>query len=95
MLTSRLNGKFQTRIPRSVCKALSLKEGDGLVYQIDCGRVVLRKAHQNDVGGDPFRSYKEWGSRADREAYAKLGEQNGARGRISSAATTKRRPGYR
>jgi antitoxin PrlF len=49
-----------------------LKEGDELVYQIDGERVILSKAQGKKAADDPFRTFIEWDSAADRKAYAKL-----------------------
>ena len=51
--------------------ALKLREGDELVYQIEPDRVILTKAGKG-AGDDPFRSFDEWDSEADRKAYGKL-----------------------
>lgn len=71
MITSKLTTKAQTTIPQPVRAALRLKEGDELVYEIDGDRVILTKA-----GGvpaeDPFATFSEWDSEADRKAYGRL-----------------------
>ncbi len=71
MITSRLTSKSQTTIPQPVRVALNLKDGDDLAYVIDGNRVILSKANpaKNE---DPFRSFEEWDSEADRRAYADL-----------------------
>ena len=71
MITSRLTTKAQTTIPQPVRSALHLEPGDELAYVIEDGRVILTKAHA-DVADDPFRSFEEWNSPADRKAYGKL-----------------------
>lgn len=72
MITSKLTSKAQTTIPQPVRAALGLGEGDELVYQIEDGRAVLTKARSRQGYGDPFRTFTEWGSGADRKAYARL-----------------------
>ena len=72
MITSKLTSKAQTTIPQAVRAALRLKEGDELVYQIEDDRVIVTKAHRAQDGDDPFRTFSEWNSEADRKAYAKL-----------------------
>jgi len=71
MIASKLTTKAQTTIPQPVRAALRLKEGDELVYEIDGDRVILTKA-----GGvpaeDPFATFSEWDSEADRKAYGRL-----------------------
>jgi antitoxin PrlF len=71
MITSKLTSKAQTTIPQPVRAALKLREGDELVYQIEPDRVILTKAGKS-VGDDPFRSFEEWDSEADRKSYGKL-----------------------
>lgn len=71
MITSRLTTKAQTTIPQPVRVALKLREGDELAYQIEGARVILTKA-QDVATDDPFRTFQEWDSEADRKAYGKL-----------------------
>ncbi|MFT4955543.1 MAG: antitoxin PrlF [Brevundimonas sp.] len=71
MITSRLTSKAQTTIPQAVRNALGLKEGDELAYEITDGRVTLIKARA-PVQDDPFATFDEWDSDADRRAYADL-----------------------
>jgi antitoxin PrlF len=71
MITSKLTTKSQTTIPRSVRTALGLEPGDEVAYQIEGDRVILRRANEESVE-DPFATFTEWDSEADREAYADL-----------------------
>jgi antitoxin PrlF len=71
MLTSKLTAKAQTTIPQPVRLALRLRAGDELIYTIDGDRAVLTKALRSATD-DPFRTFDEWNSEADRKAYAKL-----------------------
>lgn len=71
MITSRLTTKAQTTIPQPVRLALKLREGDELAYRIEGEAVILTKV-QGAVQDDPFRSFNEWDSEADRKAYGKL-----------------------
>ena len=71
MITSKLTSKAQTTIPQPVRAALRLHEGDELVYIIDGERVILTKADTARLD-DPFRTFEEWDSDADRRAYAHL-----------------------
>jgi antitoxin PrlF len=57
--------------PAPVRTALHLREGDALVYSIEGGRVSLTKADRGAVD-EPFPTFDEWASDADREAYASL-----------------------
>ena len=72
MITSKLTSKAQTTIPQPIRAALRLREGDELVYEIQGDRVVLSKAKQIRDGDDPFRTFSEWDSPADRKAYGSL-----------------------
>ncbi len=73
MITSKLTSKAQTTIPQPVRQALGLKEGDELIYEIDKDRVVLSKVRPALSGfEDPFATFVEWDSPADREGYADL-----------------------
>lgn len=72
MITSRLSTKAQTTIPQPIRAALKLKEGDELVYQIEGERVILSKASKKAEADDPFRTFGEWDSAADKKAYANL-----------------------
>jgi antitoxin PrlF len=70
MITSKLTSKAQTTIPQAVRTALRLKEGDELSYQIDGDRVILGKGVP--AKDDPFATFAEWDSDADRQAYGDL-----------------------
>ena len=71
MITSKLTSKAQTTIPQPVRAALKLREGDEIAYEIEAGRVILTRARK-DQRDDPFRTFEEWNSAADRKAYGKL-----------------------
>lgn len=71
MLTSKLTSKSQTTIPQPVRMALGLRPGDEIAYRIDDGQVILIKA-RTVRGDDPFKTFEEWDSEADRQAYADL-----------------------
>jgi antitoxin PrlF len=72
MITSKLTAKAQTTVPQPVRSALNLKPGDELLYQIRGRRVILAKARRVRGGDDPFKTFSEWDSEADRRAYAGL-----------------------
>ncbi|PZN94585.1 MAG: transcriptional regulator [Hyphomicrobiales bacterium] len=71
MIVSKLTSKAQTTIPQPVRKALRLKDGDEIAYVIERDRVVMTRANSAPVD-DPFATFDEWDSEADRKAYAKL-----------------------
>ncbi len=72
MITSRLTSKAQTTIPQPVRAALHLREGDEIAYAIEPGRVVLTRARPENRAEDPFKTFSEWDSPSDTEAYAGL-----------------------
>jgi antitoxin PrlF len=72
MITSKLTSKAQTTIPQPIRAALKLREGDELVYEIRGQQVVLTKARQDSPADDPFQTFSEWNSAADRKAYGDL-----------------------
>lgn len=75
MITSKLTAKAQTTIPQPVRVALGLRIGDEVIYQIDGDRVVLSRAKPVEataVMEDPFATFEEWNSEADRRGYADL-----------------------
>ena len=71
MITSKLTSKAQTTIPLPVRNALRLAGGDQIAYLIEGDRVVLTKASR-EVADDPFATFAEWSSEADRRGYAGL-----------------------
>jgi antitoxin PrlF len=71
VITSKLTSKAQTTVPQPVRAALNLEPGDALEYRIEVGRVILTK-HADASVDDPFRTFDEWHSQADAEAYADL-----------------------
>ena len=71
MIVSKLTSKAQTTIPQPVRTALHLKEGDSIAYQIEEDRVVITRA-VSETAEDPFATFSEWDSEADRRAYGKL-----------------------
>ncbi|HEY5798350.1 MAG TPA: type II toxin-antitoxin system PrlF family antitoxin [Bosea sp. (in: a-proteobacteria)] len=71
MILSKLTSKAQTTIPQPVRNALRLREGDEIAYAIEGDRVVITKASPASAD-DPFATFEEWDSEADRKAYARL-----------------------
>ncbi len=72
MITSKLSSKSQTTIPQPIRAALRLREGDQLLYEIRGEQVLLSKASRIADADDPFRTFSEWNSAADRKAYGNL-----------------------
>ena len=71
MIISKLTSKAQTTIPQAVRNALHLREGDEIAYVIENGRVILTRVNSEALD-DPFATFSEWDSEADRRAYADL-----------------------
>jgi antitoxin PrlF len=68
VIQSRVTSKSQTTIPAPVRKALGLRKGDLVTYRIEQGRVIMTRAET--ALDDPFATFSEWDSAADRAAYA-------------------------
>ncbi|MEA2756524.1 MAG: antitoxin PrlF [Aliidongia sp.] len=71
MITSRLSSKAQTTVPQPVRVALSLNEGDEIGYVIEADRVYITRV-THEPAEDPFGTFGEWASEADRRAYGSL-----------------------
>ncbi len=71
MITSRVTSKAQTTIPQPVRAALEIGAGDELAYRIEADHVILTKA-KRPRHDDPFGTFEEWSSEADRRAYGQL-----------------------
>ncbi|WP_419730699.1 hypothetical protein [Lichenicola sp.] len=72
MITIRFTSSAQTTVPQPVGSALALREGDGIAYVIQDGRVALPRARPDTASDDPFRTFAKWDSPADADAYAGL-----------------------
>ncbi len=71
MITSKITSKAQTTIPQAVRKALRVRKGDELAYEIERGRVIVTKATRKP-SDDPFATFVEWASENDGRAYGDL-----------------------
>jgi antitoxin PrlF len=71
MITSKLTSKAQTTIPQAVRSRLGLREGDLLGFAFEGDKVVLTKAAPVSAE-DPFGTFTEWDTEADRLGYASL-----------------------
>ena len=71
MITSKITSKAQTTIPQPVRSALRVGEGDELAYRIEGDHVILTKAKREPID-DPFATFHEWSSEADRRVYGDL-----------------------
>ena len=60
-------------MPCPVRRALQLDAGDTILYEIQGGSVVIRKAQiEAEPADNPFATFSEWDSEADRVGYANL-----------------------
>lgn len=71
MITSKLTSKAQTTVPQPIRTVLRLRAGDEIAYAIEGDRVILTRV-DTDTADDPFATFAEWDSEADRKAYADL-----------------------
>ena len=70
MIIGRITAKAQTTIPLAVRRALGLRPGDLISYEVKDGVAILSRAEPR--AEDPFASFEEWAGDADQRAYAKL-----------------------
>lgn len=71
MYSSKLTQKFQATVPREVRKLLQLQAGDGIVFELEQDRVVVRKANPIDLqfAKGLTTTLSEWDSKNDHQAY--------------------------
>jgi antitoxin PrlF len=72
VITSKLTSKAQTTIPQPIRAALNIAEGDELAYEIRGTQVILTRARRVADADNPFQTFGEWDSDADRKAYGNL-----------------------
>lgn len=67
MIISRITSKSQTTVPAAVRRALGVKPGDAIGYEIDGNVVTLLAAPTvtADPFANPFAAFTEWASEAD------------------------------
>lgn len=73
--TSRMTSKYQATIPVPVRKVLGLQAGDSVAFEIESGRVRLRKAGLLDIHfaqAVEGTLASEWLSANDEAAYREL-----------------------
>lgn len=73
-LTSRLTTKGQATIPVEVRKALRLKQGDTVVFEMNKGKVTIRRAEALDRAFLKLAesAFDEWNSPEDEAAFREL-----------------------
>lgn len=71
---SKLTSKFQATIPLAVRRVLGLKPGDAVVFEVEDGKVMLRRAMPLDKAYTEALegTLSEWLSEEDDEAYRDL-----------------------
>lgn len=72
---AKLSNKGQVTVPAEVRKALHLKAGDSLAWDIqENGHIVVRRAEPVDMAylGALNATLSEWDSREDEEAFGDL-----------------------
>lgn len=74
MKASKLSSKGQVTIPKEVRKAIGLKPGDLVSYDVQDGIVILQRAEPFDSAFHAALSstLEEWGSPEDEEAFRDL-----------------------
>jgi antitoxin PrlF len=72
VITSKLTSKGQTTIPQPIRAALNIAEGDEMAYEIRGTQVILTRARRVTDADNPFQTFGEWDSDADRKAYGNL-----------------------
>jgi AbrB family looped-hinge helix DNA binding protein len=72
--TSKLTRKYQATIPEGVRKALGLRAGDSIAFDLEGEKVRLRKARPVDLAFAQALegTLQEWGSAADEKAFRDL-----------------------
>jgi AbrB family looped-hinge helix DNA binding protein len=72
--SSRLTSKGQATIPVEVRKALRLKEGDSVVFEMQKGKVTIRRAEPLDRTFLKLAetTFEEWNSPEDEAAFREL-----------------------
>lgn len=70
VLKTRLGAKAQVVLPKPVREVLGLKPGDEFAFEIE--GVEVRVVRLPPRGEDPFATFTEWASEADRKGYADL-----------------------
>jgi antitoxin PrlF len=72
--SSRLTSKGQATIPVEIRKALRLKEGDSVVFELEKGKVTLRRADPMDRAFLKLAEgvFEEWNSPEDERAFREL-----------------------
>jgi len=73
-LASKVTSKFQATIPQTIRKAMGGSQGDLVVFEIEQGRVFIKKQQPLDLEylNALTATLSEWASTEDEEAYCDL-----------------------
>ena len=73
-LISAVTSKYQTTIPTTIREVLGLKQGDQVAFEVDNGKVHIRKVQPIDIEylSALTSTLDEWNSNEDEEAYRDL-----------------------
>ncbi len=73
-VTSKVTQKYQATIPQAVRKKLEIGKGDRVIFEIEDGKVVLKKLSFIDWEylESVSATLNEWSSDADEKAYSDL-----------------------
>ncbi|WP_103670373.1 AbrB/MazE/SpoVT family DNA-binding domain-containing protein [Pseudanabaena sp. BC1403] len=74
LLASKVTSKFQTTIPKIIRDAMSISQGDVVVFEIEEGRVFIKKLQPLDLDylSAISETLSEWASPEDEETYCAL-----------------------
>lgn len=72
MTTSKLTSKARTTIPQAVRRALKLRVGDDIGYEVRSDGVVVLTRVAAVLDQDPFGAFDEWASPGDEQAFGQL-----------------------
>ena len=73
-ITSRLTSKGQATIPVEIRRALRLKQGDSVLFEMQKGKVTIRRAEALDRAFLKLAesAFEEWSSPEDEAAFREL-----------------------
>ena len=74
LLASKVTSKFQATIPKTIRDAMSISQGDVVVFEIEEGRVFIKKLQPLDLDylNAIAETLIEWASPEEDEAYRDL-----------------------
>ena len=74
MEIARITARGQTTIPKRIRQAAGLREGDAIAFEIEDGRVTIRKIVRDEDGylSAVAETMSEWNSAEDENAWRDL-----------------------